>query len=111
MKYLETVPVVRRLHLGECPECGNKLTFIHISTNIGELNKNGMADSVRDPIEKIGVFCKRCSYSQKAIQIGLKIIPEDRIYKYDINWDKKYLEDNTLVNCIPGENPFNKDKE
>lgn len=111
MDSLELKSVVKRLHNGECPICSNKLNYISCVTNIGYMDKNGMPSTCDTVLEKHLVFCNTCGYISDATQIGLKIIPIDRIYEFDSNWDKKYLEDNTLVYGEPGINPFNKDKE
>lgn len=112
MDYLENKSVVRRLHNGECPKCGGKLSFMSDVFTFGELEKNGMASSCETLKEQHGVFCRICKYQQEAIQIGLKLVPVDRICKFDINWDKQYLEDNTLIHGEEGKNPFyKKDKE
>lgn len=111
MNILEDKVVVRRLHEGECPCCFSKLNYVSNNYHIGTLEKNGMANSTEQLSEQHMVYCERCGYMKEAVQIGLKIIPVDRIFKYDINWDKKYLEENTLVKGELGKNPFNKDKE
>lgn len=108
MDSLELVSVVKRLGEGECPICKGKLQYLSGEIHEGTLEKNGM--SLNDNLihESHIVYCKKCGYSQKAIQIGLKLIPIDRIPKTDINWDKKYLEENTLIFGKEGENPFYK---
>lgn len=112
MDALETKSVVRRLHNGECPRCGGQLSFMSDVFTFGELEKNGMAKTCEVLKDEHGVFCKTCKYKQEAIQIGLKLVPVDRIFEYDINWDVQYLEDNTLINGEEGKNPFyKKDKE
>lgn len=111
MDSLELKPLVRRLNEGECPYCHNKLTFVSNECNTGVLEKNGMPEITELIDETHEVFCRICGYSSYAVQIGLRLIPIDRIYENDINWDKKYLVDNTLVYGEKGKNPFNKDKE
>lgn len=112
MDALELVSVVKRLGEGECPICRNKLTYLSGEIHEGTLEKNGMSSYDKLVHEVHRVYCKKCGYSQKAIQIGLKLIPIDRIVETDINWDKKYLEDNTLIFGEKGKNPFyKKDKE
>lgn len=112
MNSLELKSAVKRLYEGECPRCSNKLTYISYIGTAGELEKNGMAATCNTVQESHIVFCKTCGYESDAVQIGLKIIPEDRICAFDTNWDKKYLEDNTLIYGEKGKNPFNiKDKE
>lgn len=108
---LQLVSVVKRLGEGICPVCGNKLNYLSGEIHEGTLEKNGMSASDNLIKEMHTVYCKRCGYSQNAIQIGLKLVPVDRIVETDINWDRKYLEDNTLVFCDKLENPFTKDKE
>ncbi len=112
MDALELVSVVDRLDNGVCPNCHSKLKYDTIELTTGYLENNGMAKSSETLIEKHVVYCPKCNYSSRAIQIGLKIIPEDRIVKFDPNWDKKYLEENTLVFGEKGKNPFlKKEKE
>ena len=112
MDYLELQSVVKRLGEGECPSCGNKLEYMSIELHAGTLDKNGMSSYDTILQERYTVYCKKCGYKQDAIQIGLKMIPVDRIVETDINWDKKYLEENTLVFGEEGKNPFYKeDKE
>ena len=65
-------------------------------STIEELGKEGM------------VFCPKCGYTSKAVQVGLKIIPTNKINPYDKHWDKKYLEENTVIWGEKGVNPFNK---
>lgn len=108
MDALQLVSVVKRLPEGICPKCFNKLNYISGIANIGLLEKNGMANTCNTISEKHIVYCNTCGYQSKAIQIGLKLIPIDRINETDINWDKKYLEENTLISCEEGKNPFNK---
>lgn len=111
MDHLELKSIVQRLHEGECPICRSKLSYIANETHGGTLEKNGM--SYKDEIikENYYVYCETCGYESNAIQIGLKIIPIDRIDKYDIDWDKKYLESNTLIWGKDGENPFSNTKD
>lgn len=109
MDPLEIKCPVRRLYEGECPKCHNKLIYISNISTAGELEKNGMAANTDTIQENHMVFCKMCGYESEAVQVGLKIIPEDRIYQFDTEWDKKYLEDNTLVYGEKGKNPFNKE--
>lgn len=112
MDALETKSVVRRLQLGECPHCLNKLSYMTNVLQVGTCEKNGMTETIDTYMENGVVFCNVCGYTSDAIQLGLKIVPEDRIIEFDTNWDKKYLEDNTLVYGEKGKNPFNiKDKE
>lgn len=108
MDYLENKSAVRRLHNGECPHCFNKLSYISNIYTKGDLEKNGMTRTVDILKDGHYVWCKTCGYSQEAIQIGLKIIPKDRIYEHDIDWDVQYLESNTLINGEEGKNPFYK---
>ena len=97
---------------GECPCCHGQLCYFSNEVHGGRLEKNGMNNSSILLTENHQVYCKVCGYSSKAVQIGLKLIPVDRIVETDINWDKKYLEENTLVFGEQGKNPFNKeDKE
>lgn len=112
MDHLELKSVVKRLGEGECPCCGNRLSYVTQEMHTGNLYKNGMSSSDNLIKEQYTVYCKKCQYIQKAVQIGLKLIPVDRILETDINWDKKYLEENTLVFGEEGKNPFyKKDKE
>lgn len=111
MNLLENIIPVRRLHEGECPCCFSKLGYVSNNYYIGVLDKNGMTNVTETLTDRHMVYCERCGYMKDAVQIGLKLIPVDRIPEYDINWDKKYLEENTLVNGQEGKNPFNKDKE
>lgn len=109
MDGLELKSVVKRLYEGECPCCSHKLSYVSNITHTGTLEKNGMAETTNLLKEDYVVYCEVCGYMKDAVQIGLKIIPEDRIFNYDINWDKKYLEDNTLVYGEEGKNPFSKE--
>jgi len=112
MDSLQDKIVVRRLHPGECACCFGKLTYVSGLSNIGTLEKNGMAQTSEQLSETHVVWCERCGYTKDAVQIGLKIIPVDRIFEYDPKWDEKYLEQNTLVHGEAGKNPFDKkDKE
>ena len=112
MDLLEPKSIVRRLHNGECPICGGTLSYMSDALTAGDLEKNGMASTCETIKDEYVVFCRTCKYLQEAVQIGLKLIPTDRIFEYDINWDAKYLEDNTLINGEEGKNPFyKKDKE
>lgn len=108
MNSLELICPVRRLGEGQCPCCYNKLHYLSNEVHMGTLEKNGMVDSDSIIEERYGVYCNKCGYYSRAIQIGLKIIPIDRIPKTDPNWDKKYLEENTLVYGEEGKNPFEK---
>lgn len=111
MEYLENKSVVRRLHNGECPICGGRLSYMSDALTHGELEKNGMPSTCELVKDEHGVFCRTCKYTQEAIQIGLKLIPVDRIVEFDTNWDVPYLEDNTIINGEEGKNPFTRDKE
>lgn len=113
MDYLENRSVVRRLHNGECPICGGRLSYVSDALTFGDLEKNGMADTCEPLSDDHIVFCRTCKqYKQSAIQIGLKLIPCDRIIDFDPDWDLPYLEENTLVYGEKGKNPFyKKDKE
>ena len=112
MDGLELRSVVKRLHNGQCPVCGSLLSFMGDVFTYGELEKNGMAKESNILKDEFMVYCKTCKYKQPAIQIGLKLVPTDRIFEYDINWDVPYLEDNTLIKGEEGKNPFYKeDKE
>ena len=112
MNYLENKSVVKRLHNGDCPVCGARLEYMSDALVHGELEKNGMPSTCETVADEHVVFCRVCKYREYAVQIGLKLIPEDRIVDFDPNWDKPYLEDNTLINGEKGKNPFyNKDKE
>lgn len=108
MDLLELKSVVRRLYEGECPICLNKLSYISNECHGGKLENNGMSSKDEVIKENHYVYCEVCGYKTKAVQIGLKLIPIDRIDKNDINWDKKYLEENTLIWGKKGENPFDK---
>lgn len=109
MDYSELISPVKRLGQGQCPCCNSKLHYLSNEAHMGLLDKNGMVseDSILE--ERYGVYCKKCGYYSKAIQIGLRIIPVDRIPEIDPKWDKKYLEENTLVFGEKGKNPFKKD--
>lgn len=109
MDALELKPAVEKLHEGECPKCFNKLSYMSNNICIGELEKNGMAAICNTLRERYIVWCPVCGYHSPATQIGLKIIPTDRIIEFDSNWDVPYLEENTLVYGEEGKNPFNKD--
>lgn len=111
MDSLQTISPVVRLDNGKCPYCNNNLRYFHRESHTGILDNNGSSNTDELLYEKYMVYCERCKYQQKAIQIGLKIIPIDRIVETDRNWDKKYLEENTLVYGEKGKNPFIKDKE
>lgn len=112
MDSLELRSVVKRLYEGQCPHCYNKLNYMSGEIRIGILEKNGMPSDDNILKERHVVYCKKCGYIMKAVQIGLKLIPIDRIVETDINWDRKYLEENTLVFGEEGKNPFSKiDKE
>lgn len=112
MDYLNTKIAARRLHNGECPVCHGRLSFMSDALTYGDLEENGMASTCETVAEEHVVFCRTCKYRVWAVQVGLKLIPEDRIIDFDPNWDKQYLEDNTLVNGEAGKNPFYKeDKE
>lgn len=112
MDALELVSPIKRLNDGECPVCGSKLHYDTLELTAGELDKNGSANSIKTILEKHIVYCQKCTYRCNAIQIGLKIIPTDRIVEFDPDWDKKYLEENTLVFGEKGKNPFyKKEKE
>ena len=111
MDCLELQSIVKRLNIGECPHCHNQLNYISTEIHGGKLEKNGMNNIEKFLIDRHEVYCERCGYKSKAIQIGLKLIPIDRIEETDINWDRKYLEENTLVFGEVGKNPFKKDKE
>lgn len=103
---------VTRLHDGECPICKNRLNYFSGEIYSGKLEKNAMSSENNLIEEKHIVYCNNCGYSKQAYQIGLKLIPIDRIDENDINWDKKYLEDNTIVWGKKGKNPFDiKDKD
>lgn len=110
MDALSLKSIVRKLNVGECPYCFSRLKYISSICTVGELEQNGMSANYKSS-DKHGVWCDRCGYKSSATEIGLKLIPIDRISEFDINWDKKYLEDNTLVYGEKGKNPFNKDKE
>lgn len=107
---LELKSIVKRLHDGQCPNCYNKLSYISNECHGGKLENNGMVAMDQIIKEKHYVYCEICGYKSEAIQIGLKLVPIDRIDENDINWDKKYLEDSILVWGEHGENPFDKDK-
>lgn len=111
MNSIENKSIVKRLHEGQCPRCLGELTYMSQLLSVGDLEKNGMPSTCENIHEKHSVFCDRCGYYSPAVQIGLKLIPIDRIIEFDKNWDKKYLEDNTLIYGEKGVNPFNKDKE
>lgn len=112
MNLLENKFIVERLHEGQCPNCLGKLTYMVNTLTVGYLEKNGMASTYQNINEQYDVFCDRCGYSSPAVQIGLKIIPIDRIYEFDSKWDEKYIEDNTLVYGEKNKNPFsNKEKD
>ena len=111
MNALEFVNPVYRLGNGVCPHCGNHLQYFHNEVYTGILDSNGSSDTDILLQEKCTVYCERCNYKQKAIRIGLNIIPIDRIVETDRNWDKRYLEENTLVYGEKGKNPFINDKE
>jgi hypothetical protein len=112
MNSLELKSVVRRLHDGECPKCFNKLSYVSGMMHFGKLEKNGMPDVCNTVKENHVVFCDICGYSSEAEQIGLKLVPVDRIVEFDENWDVPYLEENTLIYGEKGKNPFDiKDKE
>ena len=112
MDHLELQSAVKRLGIGECPCCYSSLFYFSNEVDGGKLEKNGMNESVHFLTERHEVYCKVCGYHSKAIRIGLKLIPVDRIVETDISWDKKYLEENTLVFGKQGKNPFKKeDKE
>lgn len=109
---LENKSVVKRLHEGQCPVCLHNLAVIANIIDFGTLEKNGMVDVINFTKENFEVYCDICGYHSKAIQIGLRVIPIDRIVPFDTKWDEKYLEENTLVYGESGKNPFtNKDKE
>lgn len=112
MNDLENKSIVKRLHNGECPVCGGRLEYMSDALVHGELEKNGMPSTCETVADEHAVFCRVCKYHEYATQIGLKLIPIDRIVNFDPNWDKPYLEDNTLINGEEGKNPFYKeDKE
>lgn len=111
MELQENKSIVKRLHNGQCPVCGSKLSFMSDVFSFGELEKNGMASTSEVLKDEHTVFCRTCKYYQEAVQIGLKLIPIDRIFKYDINWDVPYLEENTLINGEEGKNPFYKEEK
>lgn len=112
MDAFKLVSAVKKLGEGECPICNSKLHYLSGEMHTGILNKNGMSSYDSLITERHMVYCEKCKYYQKAIQIGLKFIPIDRIPETDINWDKKYLEENTLIFGEKGKNPFLKeDKE
>lgn len=108
MDLLELKNPVRRLNDGECPKCGNRLHYMTGEFYEGILDRNAMASTINLIDEKYSVFCPICGYIQDAVHIGLKTIPIDRINKYDIDWDKKYIEENTLIYGEKGKNPFYK---
>lgn len=111
MDSLKLKSVVRKLYDGVCPICLNKLSYISKEFYFGTLENNGMVAKTDIDTEKHVVYCNKCGYHSEAIRIGLKLIPIDRIDKSNINWDKKYLEENTIVWGKEGENPFiKKDK-
>ena len=111
MDALELVSAVERLGIGVCPICKSQLSYARGEFTTGTLDKNGMPSSSITIRENHMVYCKVCGYKAPAIQIGLKVIPVDRIVKFDIDWDKKYLEENTLVYGEKGKNPFNKEEK
>lgn len=108
MDSLDLKSVVRKLGEGECPICHSKLHYVTMEMHTGSLDKNGMSFEDNIIREQYQVYCPICGYIKKATQIGLKLIPIDRIVETDINWDKKYLEENTLVFGQEGKNPFSK---
>lgn len=112
MDYLTNKSVVRRLHNGECPICSGRLSYMSDTLVYGDLEPNGMASTCETVADEHVVFCRVCKYREYAEQIGLKLIPVDRIVDFDPNWDLQYLEENTLVYGEKGKNPFyKKDKE
>lgn len=108
MNSLENKSVVERLHEGQCPRCLGKLIYMSQTVSVGDLEKNGMASTCENIREEHSVFCNRCDYYSPAIQIGLKLIPIDRIVEFDKNWDNKYIENNILIYGEKGKNPFKK---
>ena len=108
MDALELVSVAERIKIGECPYCRSKLSYATAEISTGVLEKNGMANTCETVYERHTVMCKRCGYKSPAIQLGLRIIPKDRLIRTDIHWDEKYLEENTLVFGEKGKNPFYK---
>ncbi len=112
MDALKVVSAVTRLDNGICPHCHSVLSYDSLDVSTGELERNGMPKTNRCVLDKYVVYCKKCGYKSNAISIGLKIIPVDRIVDFDPDWDKKYLEENTLVFGEKGKNPFyKKEKE
>lgn len=103
---LELRSIVKRLKEGQCPRCLNRLSYITNDYHIGKLEDNGMIAMDIATIDRHYVYCDICGYSSKAIEIGIRLIPIDRIDKNDIEWDNKYLESNILINSKQGENPF-----
>ena len=102
----ENISPIKRLEDGVCPVCLSKLDYISNICNIGKLDNNGAPDTSRVLNEDHVVVCYNCGYQQDALQLGLRIIPIDRIVPFDKDWDKKYLEDNIIINGEPGKNPF-----
>ena len=112
MNSLELKSIVKRLHTGQCPVCLSNLAFIANTCDMGTLEKNGMVDVINFSNGRFVVYCDTCGYKSNAVQLGLKLIPVDRIVEFDEKWDVPYLEDNTLIYGEKGKNPFNKeDKE
>lgn len=112
MNSLELKSIVKRLNIGQCPVCLSNLAFIANVCDMGTLEKNGMVDVINFSNGKYVVYCDICGYKSNAVQLGLKLIPVDRIVEFDKNWDVPYLEENTLVYGEKGKNPFDiKDKE
>ena len=108
MDHLELKSAVRRLHKGECPICGNNLSYLLHDSITGKMEKNGMCKTSDIMQEKRTVYCEVCGYSNDAIQIGLTLIPVDRLSESDERWDEPYLSENVLIYGKTGENPFNK---
>ena len=108
MDPLEVKSIVKRLHIGQCPCCHHNLAFIANAVDMGTLENNGMVDQINYSTGRFVVYCDICGYKSNAVQIGLKLIPVDRIVEFDKNWDVPYLEENTLVYGEKGKNPFSK---
>ena len=109
MNALECKSIVERLHNGQCPVCRHNLNFIANACDMGTLEKNGMVDEINYTNSRFVVYCDICGYISNAVQVGIKLVPVDRIVEFDKNWDVPYLEENTLIYGEKGKNPFNKE--